>query len=281
VRVATSAPSLFLLSLSLFSASRAAAGAEAIEARQERRRRRRRPVANGETEALHAAVLKEEEQQHEMEEAAVVTSSSATSGEEGGHLPQGWVKRKRSRRQRSEENLALCLLMLARGGHHRVQAPPPLSTTGPAPVGAEFKCSVYGKSFSFYQALGGHKTSHWVKLPTPLAPPATATPPLGGAAAPDRRHPPVPLFFGRRISPGHRGGIPTVRSPRRAATEAWTPRRPTAGAAPSWAVAAEAGQARPRLAGRPCQPAAEPQPAATLPQASSRCRRTDLGEGRP
>uniref|UniRef100_A0A0E0Q5J5 C2H2-type domain-containing protein n=1 Tax=Oryza rufipogon TaxID=4529 RepID=A0A0E0Q5J5_ORYRU len=96
-----------------------------------------------------------------MEEAAVVTSSSATSGEEGGHLPQGWVKRKRSRRQRSEENLALCLLMLARGGHHRVQAPPPLSTTGPAPVGAEFKCSVYGKSFSFYQALGGHKTSHW------------------------------------------------------------------------------------------------------------------------
>nr|BAI39690.1 putative zinc-finger protein WZF1 [Oryza sativa Indica Group] len=129
-------------------------------------------VANGETEALHAAVLKEEEQQHEVEEAAVVTSSSATSGEEGGHLPQGWAKRKRSRRQRSEEeNLALCLLMLALGGHHRVQAPPPLS----APVGAEFKCSVCGRSFSSYQALGGHKTSHRFKLPTPPASPVLAS----------------------------------------------------------------------------------------------------------
>uniref|UniRef100_A0A0E0KJD6 C2H2-type domain-containing protein n=1 Tax=Oryza punctata TaxID=4537 RepID=A0A0E0KJD6_ORYPU len=123
-------------------------------------------------EALHAAVLKEEEHQHE-----VVTSSSATSGEEGGHLPQGWAKRKRSRRQRSEEeNLALCLLMLARGGHHRVQAPPPLSA--PPPAGAEFKCSVCGKSFSSYQALGGHKTSHRVKLPTPPAPPVLAPAPV-------------------------------------------------------------------------------------------------------
>uniref|UniRef100_A0A0D3FPF5 C2H2-type domain-containing protein n=1 Tax=Oryza barthii TaxID=65489 RepID=A0A0D3FPF5_9ORYZ len=122
-------------------------------------------------EALHAAVLKEEQQQHEVEEATVVTSSSATSGEEGGHLPQGWAKRKRSRRQRSEEeNLALCLLMLALGGHHRVQAPPPLS----APVGAEFKCSVCGRSFSSYQALGGHKTSHRFKLPTPPASPVLA-----------------------------------------------------------------------------------------------------------
>ncbi|KAF0888373.1 hypothetical protein E2562_014195 [Oryza meyeriana var. granulata] len=124
-------------------------------------------------EALHAAVL--EEVQQEVEETAVVTSSSATSGEEGGQLPQGWAKRKRSRRQRSEEeNLALCLLMLSRGGHHRVQAPPPL----PAAAGAEFKCSVCGKSFSSYQALGGHKTSHRVKLPTPAAPILTPAAPV-------------------------------------------------------------------------------------------------------
>uniref|UniRef100_A0A0E0QH36 C2H2-type domain-containing protein n=1 Tax=Oryza rufipogon TaxID=4529 RepID=A0A0E0QH36_ORYRU len=60
--------------------------------------------------------------------------------------------------------------MLALGGHHRVQAPPPLS----APVGAEFKCSVCGRSFSSYQALGGHKTSHRFKLPTPPASPVLA-----------------------------------------------------------------------------------------------------------
>jgi DNA-directed RNA polymerase subunit RPC12/RpoP len=83
------------------------------------------------------------------------------SGDEAAHVPQGWAKKKRSRRQRSEEeNLALCLLMLSRGGNHRVQA---------APVAAEFRCSVCGKSFSSYQALGGHKTSHRVKLPTPPA----------------------------------------------------------------------------------------------------------------
>ncbi|KAG8098285.1 hypothetical protein GUJ93_ZPchr0013g35606 [Zizania palustris] len=117
-------------------------------------------------EALHAAVLKEEHEEGGAVAVVAATSSSAASGEEGSHLPQGWAKRKRSRRQRSEEeNLALCLLMLARGGHHRVQAPPPL----PAPV-AEFKCSVCGKSFSSYQALGGHKTSHRAKQPTPAAP---------------------------------------------------------------------------------------------------------------
>jgi hypothetical protein len=46
-----------------------------------------------------------------------------------------------------------------------------------APAAAEFKCSVCGKSFSSYQALGGHKTSHRAKLPTP---PASA----GAPAAP-------------------------------------------------------------------------------------------------
>jgi hypothetical protein len=123
-------------------------------------------------EALHALIPEQ------SEEAVVTTTTSsscgATSGEESGHVPQGWAKRKRSRRQRSEEeNLALCLLMLSRGGHHRVQAPPPPpSSSSPSPA-AEFKCSVCGKSFGSYQALGGHKTSHRVKQPAPAAPTAS------------------------------------------------------------------------------------------------------------
>uniref|UniRef100_A0A0D9VZD2 C2H2-type domain-containing protein n=1 Tax=Leersia perrieri TaxID=77586 RepID=A0A0D9VZD2_9ORYZ len=136
-------------------------------------------------EALHAAVV-EEEQQHHEEAVVTAASSSATSGEEGGHLPQGWAKRKRSRRQRSEEeNLALCLLMLARGGHHRVHAPPPLAASASAAaVAAEFKCSVCGKSFSSYQALGGHKTSHRIKLPTPPAAPFLAPAPIAAVLPP-------------------------------------------------------------------------------------------------
>ncbi|EEE50993.1 hypothetical protein OsJ_31606 [Oryza sativa Japonica Group] len=47
----------------------------------------------------------------------------------------------------------------------------------------------------------------------------------GGAAAPDRRHPPAPPKSGRRASPGHRDGIPAARPPHRAATEAWTTHR--------------------------------------------------------
>jgi hypothetical protein len=124
-------------------------------------------------ELLHAVLP--EQQHHQDEEEVALT----TSGGEGGHVPQGWAKRKRSRRQRSEEeNLALCLLMLSRGGHHRVQAPPPPAE--PLAAAAEFKCSVCGKSFGSYQALGGHKTSHRVKQPAPLveAPvPISAIPP--------------------------------------------------------------------------------------------------------
>jgi len=121
-------------------------------------------------EALHALIP--EHQLQLQHEAAV---SSATSGEESGHVLQGWAKRKRSRRHRSEEeNLALCLLMLSRGGgKQRVQAPQPDSFAAPVP--AEFKCSVCGKSFASYQALGGHKTSHRVKQPTPPADGAAAT----------------------------------------------------------------------------------------------------------
>jgi DNA-directed RNA polymerase subunit RPC12/RpoP len=126
-------------------------------------------------ELLHA-VVPEKQSEEEVAPAATTTSSSATAtgGDEGAHVPQGWAKRKRSRRQRSEEeNLALCLLMLSRGGHHRVQAPP-TPVPSAAPAAAEFRCSVCGKSFSSYQALGGHKTSHRVKLPTPPPPPTAA-----------------------------------------------------------------------------------------------------------
>ncbi|KAF7061069.1 hypothetical protein CFC21_067802 [Triticum aestivum] len=121
-------------------------------------------------EALHALIPEQQQRDGEMAAAAL---SGATSGEESGHVLQGWAKRKRSRRQRSEEeNLALCLLMLSRGGKQRVQAPQPESFSAPVP--AEFKCSVCGKSFSSYQALGGHKTSHRVKQPSPPADAAAA-----------------------------------------------------------------------------------------------------------
>ncbi|XP_021759526.1 zinc finger protein ZAT10-like [Chenopodium quinoa] len=91
-----------------------------------------------------------------------------------------WVKKKRSKRSRNEmsppsttintttaipdsrlseeEYLAFCLLMLAKGG-----APP--KTEVPTISGSNtkslvYKCSVCGKSFGSYQALGGHKASH-------------------------------------------------------------------------------------------------------------------------
>jgi hypothetical protein len=117
-------------------------------------------------EALHA-LIPAPEHHHEEE-----SSAAFSSGEDSGHVLQGWAKKKRSRRHRSEEeNLALCLLMLSRGGaganHHRVQAPQPSLPPSSPP---EFGCSVCGKSFSSYQALGGHKTSHRVKQPADAAP---------------------------------------------------------------------------------------------------------------
>ncbi|WOG82483.1 hypothetical protein DCAR_0101648 [Daucus carota subsp. sativus] len=85
-------------------------------------------------------------------------------------MHEPWMKKKRTKRPRSEttetppteeEYLALCLIMLARGTtdtttasaavmSHRVEA----SSTD------HYKCSVCEKSFSSYQALGGHKASH-------------------------------------------------------------------------------------------------------------------------
>ncbi|XP_042428444.1 zinc finger protein ZAT10-like [Zingiber officinale] len=97
------------------------------------------------------------------------TASSATippemSYEEESLLPQieGWAKKKRSKRNRffdrpptEEEYLAWCLVMLARGGLR-----PPTLTESVAPEKLEHKCSVCGKAFASYQALGGHKASH-------------------------------------------------------------------------------------------------------------------------
>ncbi|KAJ4900269.1 C2H2 and C2HC zinc fingers superfamily protein [Raphanus sativus] len=82
---------------------------------------------------------------------------------------ESWTKRKRTKRHRivdqshppsEEEYLALCLLMLARGSssdddHHSPPPPPPSDHHH-----RDYKCSVCGKSFPSYQALGGHKTSH-------------------------------------------------------------------------------------------------------------------------
>ncbi|XP_047978711.1 zinc finger protein AZF2-like [Salvia hispanica] len=59
-----------------------------------------------------------------------------------------WPKSKR-REQSQDEYLAFCLVMLAHGG----AAP------------SSYKCSVCGRAFPSYQALGGHKASHRAKAP--------------------------------------------------------------------------------------------------------------------
>lgn len=92
--------------------------------------------------------------------------------------PEPWTKGKRSKRPRSvdvhesteEEYLALCLIMLARGGgayvhpqENNLQKQTRLPPQRPAPVDSSkliYKCSVCGKAFGSYQALGGHKASH-------------------------------------------------------------------------------------------------------------------------
>ncbi|KAF7063749.1 hypothetical protein CFC21_070244 [Triticum aestivum] len=106
-------------------------------------------------------------------------ASSSTSEEASALLGQaeGWSKRKRSRRQRAldpseEEYLALCLLMLAHG--HRDSAP------AAAPE-QQHGCSVCGKVFASYQALGGHKASH--RKPTAAPAGAEDQKPLAAVAA--------------------------------------------------------------------------------------------------
>ncbi|KAF8107905.1 hypothetical protein N665_0116s0110 [Sinapis alba] len=81
-----------------------------------------------------------------------------------------WTKGKRSKRSRSdfnhhnlteEEYLAFCLMLLARDGNRRQLLPLPLVTVAEKPSSTTlYKCSVCHKSFSSYQALGGHKASH-------------------------------------------------------------------------------------------------------------------------
>ncbi|RWV86374.1 hypothetical protein GW17_00051736 [Ensete ventricosum] len=67
----------------------------------------------------------------------------------------------RRRLNTEEEFYALCLVMLSRGAgggaafeqEHVPPRPPP-------PKAQSYECSVCGKAFPSYQALGGHKTSH-------------------------------------------------------------------------------------------------------------------------
>ncbi|KAE8708414.1 putative ATP-dependent Clp protease proteolytic subunit [Hibiscus syriacus] len=91
---------------------------------------------------------------------------------------ESWKKGKRSKRPRSEspadveaaeiqptaeeEYLALCLIMLARGrsAGDRDRLQPSSSSPPPPTLKLSYKCSVCGKAFNSYQALGGHKASH-------------------------------------------------------------------------------------------------------------------------
>jgi hypothetical protein len=107
-------------------------------------------------------------------DAAAIPSPAEEESRARVQCADGWGKRKRSRRQQHapsvEEHLALSLLMLARG--HRDQ-----HTLSPA---QEHTCSVCGKAFPSYQALGGHKASH---RPKP-APAFMQEPAATGAASP-------------------------------------------------------------------------------------------------
>ncbi|PKU59162.1 zinc finger protein AZF1-like [Dendrobium catenatum] len=68
-----------------------------------------------------------------------------------------WPKRKRSKRPTKEHYIALCLVKHAQSGsNHRLPLPP----FSPSADGLSYKCSVCGKAFASYQALGGHKASH-------------------------------------------------------------------------------------------------------------------------
>lgn len=108
---------------------------------------------------------------------ALATTTKTETSEEVPHIEGSWAKRKRSKRANlpslshkllnnpptEEEYLALCLLMLSNDGRY-VQEAPSQTTLLHAAVTeskvAEYKCSVCGKAFGSYQALGGHKASH-------------------------------------------------------------------------------------------------------------------------
>ncbi|KAJ4916713.1 Zinc finger protein ZAT10 [Raphanus sativus] len=96
------------------------------------------------------------------------------------HGVEHWTKGKRSKRSRSdfhhqnlteEEYLAFCLLLLARDGGDRSsnRNPLPLPPMTVAEKSSTYSCSVCDKSFSSYQALGGHKASHRKNLSQTLS----------------------------------------------------------------------------------------------------------------
>uniref|UniRef100_A0A0E0MP33 C2H2-type domain-containing protein n=1 Tax=Oryza punctata TaxID=4537 RepID=A0A0E0MP33_ORYPU len=120
---------------------------------------------------LEAATVVAPSPDREVAAAAAAARSSSEEEAEvigGGQVEAGWGKRKRSRRRRGqqqqqlppteEEYLALCLLMLARGRR---------DGDGDDVAAVEHRCSVCGKAFASYQALGGHKASH--RKPPPAA----------------------------------------------------------------------------------------------------------------
>ncbi|CAN0905623.1 Zinc finger protein ZAT10 [Linum grandiflorum] len=91
-------------------------------------------------------------------------------------LAEPWAKRKRSKRSRldhhhddhhsptEDEYLALCLVMLARGTTtsqpHRPAPAEEAADEQKTVLMSSYKCTVCGKAFPSYQALGGHKASH-------------------------------------------------------------------------------------------------------------------------
>jgi hypothetical protein len=109
-------------------------------------------------------------------EAVLATTPKTETSEEVPHIEGSWTKRKRSKRTNlmplshkvldhpptEEEYLALCLLMLANDDRSMQEEASPVQVQASLTESkaAEYKCSVCGKAFSSYQALGGHKASH-------------------------------------------------------------------------------------------------------------------------
>ncbi|PIN19754.1 hypothetical protein CDL12_07544 [Handroanthus impetiginosus] len=93
--------------------------------------------------------------------AAVQTTSNRRADGAGlANDNDSWRKPKRSKLVSDEEYLAGCLVMLSRSdGDSRDTSSAAASESTPKII-ASYKCSICGKGFSSYQALGGHKTSH-------------------------------------------------------------------------------------------------------------------------
>lgn len=117
-----------------------------------------------------------------VEATTISTIPPPAVGPESSSSDEIIPRRKRSKRPRpptEEEYLALCLVMLARGqqegaGHQQRNSLPSTTTAAAAAAVApskqlEYKCTVCGKAFGSYQALGGHKASHRVKAPDELS----------------------------------------------------------------------------------------------------------------